>query len=143
MRARIHPMDANTIRLLHQLQRFAFMPGLPSASTPRTFPQAFRRRLVIAIAGGRFSAVAAVLSQLIFQSTKSPPLPLSGRRREFLLRLAGGLRSLNLFSQTFIFLTTRYSFLAEQLPKKNLSFEKAGIPVTVMDTDRIAEFLYG
>lgn len=27
--------------------------------------------------------------------------------------------------------------------KKNLSFEKAGIPVTIMDTDRIAEFLYG
>jgi hypothetical protein len=29
--------------------------------------------------------------------------------------LAVGLRSLNLFSQTFIFLTTHYSFFAEQL----------------------------
>src|SRR3989304_5226012 len=67
MRTRFHPMDADMSWPLYHLQRFAFVSDLPSASAPRTFPQAFRRRLVVSVAGGWFAAVAAVLCQLVFQ----------------------------------------------------------------------------
>ena len=67
MRARFHAMDAEMVWFLHHLQRFTFVTRLPSASVPRTLPQTFRRRLVVPIAGGRFSAVVAVLCQLVFQ----------------------------------------------------------------------------
>jgi hypothetical protein len=54
-------MYLNTVWMLYHFQRLAAMSLLSPAFPPMAFPQTLRRRLVVSIAGRRFSAIAAVL----------------------------------------------------------------------------------